>query len=122
MATLAGKFGAAPAPVQGAAIARGIGTATDTSDTEVIATPGSGLMLNITNLVITNSSASATEVTLKSASTTIWGPLPAPAGGGVVLPPFDPPLQCAANEAFNFAAADSVSSIIVSALGYISKA
>lgn len=99
---------------------QGFNSATGTSNTEVIASQGAGYKIAITRLHVFNSQAAggtSTGVLLKSATTTIWGAVAAPASGGVVLT-FDPPLICNANEAFNFAAQAAVSTIYVSAVGY----
>jgi len=99
---------------------RGVASSTDTANHEVIAAPGVGYTLMITCLVVYNAHlTSGTGVILKSGTTTIWGPIPAPPGkGGCVLVPLNPPLPCNANEAFNFECEDSVTTVTVSALGY----
>ena len=107
----------APPPLPGRV--RGRNNATDTTDKELIATPGNSLALNITQVVIFNAHASAgTGVSLKSGTATIYGPIPAPGNKGGCVLRFDPPLECAEDEAFQFAAEDAVSTIYVSALGY----
>ncbi len=100
-------------------ITNGRASATTTATTQVIAAPGSGYALMITMIVIYNAHASTgTGVILKSGSTTIFGPIPAPAGKGGCVLHCDPPLPCAENEAFQFATEDAVTTVTVSALGY----
>ncbi|MDD5199264.1 MAG: hypothetical protein PHC88_05620 [Terrimicrobiaceae bacterium] len=98
---------------------RGLASSTDTADHTVIAAPGAGLALMITTLVIYNAHATTgTGVLLKSGTTTIWGPIPAPGGKGGCVIRMDPPLPCNANQVFAFACEDSVTTVTVSALGY----
>ena len=110
-------YGAPPPYPSG--IASGFADSTDTADHAVIAAPGKRLALMITSIVINNTHASTkADVILKSGSTQIWGPIPAPAAGGCVIVPLNPPLPCAENEAFNFACLAGVDTVSVSALGY----
>lgn len=100
-------------------IARGFASVTDTTLTAVIAAPGPQLALMITALVIDNAHATTkTGVNLFSGTTKIWGPIPAPAAGGAVLIPLEPPLPCNANEPFQIQTINSVITVSVSALGY----
>ncbi len=95
---------------------RGRNTATDTSTTEIIAAQGSGYRVYLTDLIISNSSSTATEVAIKSGSTTI-ATVPAPATGGA-LHTFRTPMRLGDNEALNFAAVAGVSTITVTASGF----
>ena len=96
----------------------GIGSATGTGDTAVIAAPGAGLRLFIESVTVTNADAAVdTNVILKSASTERHR-LPAPLSSGSVWTPRRP-LICAANEAFNFASAGAATTMYVSATGHI---
>jgi hypothetical protein len=117
-----GTFLGAPGIAPGKGIVRGVGTATGTGDTSCIATPGASRANQITFVHIFNSSGTSVGVTLKSAATTIFGPVACPAGGGVNLSFAETPLACGANEAFNFASSAGVTSIVCSAVGYVSKA
>lgn len=73
----------------------------------------------ITCIVIDNTHAtSKTGVKLFSGASQIWGPIPAPAAGGAILLPLQPPLACNENEAFKIQTVDSVTTITVSAIGY----
>ncbi len=95
-------------------MARAKNSATDTADTELFAAK-SVHQWNVSSIVIYNASATPTAVTIKSASTAIYGPIPAPAqGGAVVSLPVDP-IEGVAGEAINFAASDAVTTIYVSA-------
>jgi len=98
-------------------IVDGRATATDTSNTQVIAAQGAGIKIHVTTLVISNSSSSNTEVHIKSGTTTKLT-VPAPATGGAVMGQIEPPLVLNANEALNFAAAAGVTTMTVSAIGY----
>jgi len=101
-------------------IASGYAESTDTADHTVIAAPGPRLALMITAVVIHNAHATTgTGVILKSGTTQIWGPIPAPPGnGGAVIVPLNPPLPCAENEPLAFACQAGVDTVSVSALGY----
>ncbi len=100
--------------------ARGRATSTDTADHELIAAPGSGRIICISKVSISNSSATVTpEVHLKSGTTIIWT-FTAPFLGGNE-PHFPDPISCAANEALNFACGTNTSSITVSVAGFTTK-
>lgn len=94
----------------------GTASATNTSDTAVIAAQGAGVRIYVTSIIISNSSATDTEVVIKSA-TTARLTFPAPATSGAVHS-FAVPLQLTANEALNFASLASVTTMKVSAVGY----
>ena len=100
---------------------RGRNTATDTSNKELLPAIGEGKEYRITSVVISNTSATPSEVHIKSGTTTIHT-FPAPADSGCVHR-FDPedPLVCAEGEAVNFAAADSVTTMTVSVVGHVKK-
>ena len=114
-------YGAPPPYPTG--ISRGAASATTTADTQVLPAPGQGFALMITMLVVYNAhSTTGTGVSLKSGSTVIFGPIPAPSGKGGCVLRFDPPLPCNENEAFNFATQDAVTTVTVSAIGYRTRA
>lgn len=98
----------------------GTGSATDTSATQVIAAPGANKRLFISSIIVSNSSATASEVTLKDGTTTIMV-IPAPADSGAVLN-LHVHLKLSENTALNFTSADSVTTMKVSAVGYIKQA
>lgn len=95
---------------------RGRASATDTSTTELIAAQGTSVKIHLTDITVSNSSASFVEVAIKDGTTTIWT-FPVPATGGVTHR-FDTPLAITLNTALNFASGTSVSTITVSASGY----
>lgn len=95
----------------------GIGNATNTSDTEVIAAQGAGVRIYVTALIILNTSATDTHVIIKDGSTEKMR-VPAPADNAGAIVPLPTPLQLTANTALNFAAASGVSTMYVAALGY----
>ncbi len=93
------------------------GGITDTADDAIKAAAGAGLSNYLTSLQIANSSATATEVVIKSGSTVIWRGY---AAAQSAMPPivFDPPLVSANNTALNVACITTSSATIVSAQGY----
>lgn len=102
-----------------ATFVNGKASASDTSNTSVIAAQGSNVKTYLTDVVITNDSTTATEVTIKDGST---GKVtyPAPANGGAVHS-LNSPIVGTANTAWQFAAADSVGSgntITVTLVGF----
>lgn len=100
---------------------QGRGSATDTSDTLLKAAPGLNKKNAVTAVVIYNAHATTgTGVYLKSGSTIIWGPIPAPGGKGGAIVPLPNPVFCNENEALNFATLDSVATVYVSVVGFIS--
>lgn len=94
----------------------GTASATDTSDTAVIAAQGTGVRIYLTSIIISNSSDTFVEIDIKDGTATKLT-YPAPATGGAVHN-LNVPLRLTANTALNFASSASVSSITVSALGY----
>lgn len=95
---------------------RGRGTATDTSNTELIAAQGAAVKIHVTDVTVSNSSSTDTEVHLKDGTTTIWT-FPAPGTSGATHR-FETPLALTLNAALNFASAASVTTMTVSAAGY----
>lgn len=96
----------------------GTNTATaSTTDKELYTNPGGAKHIYVTDIIISNSSATATEVEIKS-GTTARLTYPAPADSGAIHT-LKSPLRIAANTALNFASLDSVSSVKVSFLGYV---
>jgi len=114
LADLVGRLITAPALPE--LLVDGTGSATNTSDTAVIAAQGSGVRIYVTTITVSNSSATATEVVIKSGSTARMT-IPAPATGGAVIT-LPSPLRLGDNEALNFASAASVTTMKVSAAGY----
>lgn len=88
-------------------------SAASTADKALKAAPGVGLRNFMTWIAITNISGTLTRVVVKSGSTEI-ATFPAPAEAGCVFS-LPTPLVCAENEALNYATADSVSTVYVSA-------
>ena len=96
--------------------------ASSTSDTDVLgSTPGAGVRFYLTDIMIYNSSATSTRVSIKDGSAgTVLAILPAPTLGGVSHT-YKVPLRFTANTAPYAACADSVASVYVSITGYASK-
>jgi hypothetical protein len=115
VADLTGKLVTSPYSVPEVTL-DGTASATNTSDTAVIAAQGAGVRIYVTTLVLANSSSTNITVTIKSA-TTAKMVVPVPANGGVVVP-LPKPLRLAANEALNFAASSGVTTAYCSAVGY----
>src|SRR2546425_9275163 len=96
-------------------MAVGKNSATSTADKELFAATPSHIW-DISSLVIYNASATPTAVTIKSGTTAIYGPIPAPPlGGAVVSLPKDPIDNAVAGDAINFATSAAVTTIYVSA-------
>lgn len=94
----------------------GTATSTGTDDTAVIAAQGAGTRIYVTTLIISNTSATDTEVVIKSGTTArLRIPAPQKSGAVITLPE---PLRLATNEALNFASASGVTTMGVSAVGY----
>lgn len=90
----------------------------DTTDTTIIASPGSGIRNYITSVLVTNSHATeGVLVELMSADTVLYRGYAAALGGGFALT-FPKPLRCAANEAFDVQLAAADGNVYVSAVGY----
>jgi hypothetical protein len=105
-----------------AAAANGTANSTGTADTSVIAAPGAGVRLYITQLVVTNAHATVgTKVQIKSATTTTGYPrvYAAAAGGGAALT-FPTPLRL--GEALQFACVTTGADVDVSASGFSAAA
>ena len=93
-----------------------------TSDTSCVSAGGAGVRVYITGVIVTNSSATNTRVSLKDGSGgTVKAILPAGKDYGGVAIKFDPPLRGSANTAWHAACADSVASVYVTLTGYKSK-
>lgn len=96
------------------------GTATSsTSNTQALAAGAAGIKHYLTSVMVTNTSATDTEVVLKD-GTTAKATLSVPANGGVNIS-FPVPLPGSAATAWNFACADSVDSVVCSVIGFKSK-
>jgi hypothetical protein len=115
VADLVGKLVVSPHAVKEDFV-QGTASATDTSDTSVIAAQGAGVRIYVTTLVIANTSATDTDVAIKDGTTEIMR-VPAPANGGATLN-LAVPLALTANAALQFASSDSVSTMYVTAVGY----
>lgn len=94
----------------------GTASATDTSNTAVIAAQAAGVRIYVTQISVYNSSATDTFVTIKDGTTSLYV-LPAPAAGGCVIT-LPAPLKTTAATALNFASGASVTTMYVSASGY----
>lgn len=91
---------------------------TGTSNTSVIAAPGSGIRLYITSITVTNSHATTgTLVEIKDNTTVISRVYVAPAGGGAHLN-FTVPLKLTANSPLQAANITTASNTYVTAVGY----
>jgi hypothetical protein len=90
---------------------------TNTSDTAVIAAQGAGVRIYVTQMVILNTSATATLVNIKDGTTTIYT-VNAPATSGQIALTFPVPLRLTANNALNVACGTTAANVIVSASGY----
>jgi len=90
---------------------------TDTTDNAMKAAGGAGQIIMLTDILITNTSATFTQIIIKSGSTEI-GRVPVPPTGGVTHR-FATPLETTANAALNFAAANSLTSIFCTATGLV---
>lgn len=112
-------YGQAPPSVERI---KGRASATDTANHELVQTPGPGFKLWVSCIVVNNSSGTqGTGVRLKSGTTTIWGPIPAPSAGasnvGGAIVPLPDPIDCNENEALNFSCDDNAN-VSVSVAGY----
>lgn len=89
---------------------------TDGTSTLLIAAQGTSVKTYITDITLTNTSATTVYVELKDASTTKWT-FPVPAGGGVSHS-FTTPLPGTANTAWNFDPSAAATTIYCSAAGF----
>ena len=92
---------------------------TDGANTQVIAAQGAGVKTYITDVTITNTSASNIFVELKDGTTTKWT-FPVPASGGVTHS-FSTPIGGTANTAWNFDPSAASTTIYCSVAGFRSK-
>lgn len=90
---------------------------TDGSSTVVIAAQGAGVATYLTDITLTNMSATDVYVEIKDGSTAKWT-FPVPAGGGVTYA-FKTPLKGSVNTAWNFDPSSAVSTIYCSASGFV---
>lgn len=104
-------------PDRESVLLNGRNSSTDTSNKELIAAQGAGVRIYVTTLVISNSSASNTEVDIKD-GTTILMTVPAPSTGGAIIDMGESPLKLSANTALNYASVAGVTTMKVSAVGY----
>jgi hypothetical protein len=94
----------------------GVLTNTDGASTAVIAAQGSGVITYLTDITITNSSASAVMVEIKDGTTAKWR-ANIPAGLGITHR-FSSPLVGTANTAWNLDAASATSTLYASFSGF----
>lgn len=95
---------------------------TDTTSTTVIAAPGAGRRLVITDVLVTNGHATqGTRVDLLDGATVRFTGFAKSDGGGFNLK-LEAPIVCAANAAFKAQCGTTGSSVYVSASGYIDTA
>lgn len=92
-------------------------TKIDTTDATVKAAAGAGLRNYVTDVTLSNTSATATLVNIKDGATIIHQVL-VPIGSTISLS-FAIPLKGTANTAVNIAAVTAVTSLIINAQGYI---
>lgn len=111
-----GRVLVTPAPAD--TFVSGNASATNTTDTSVVAAAGVGLKNYITNISVANTGSSTTLITLKDGSggSTLWYTI-APAGGGSNIA-LDVPIATTANTALYFAAGTASTTVYVSAIGY----
>lgn len=100
-------------------IVSGNASNTDGTSTAVIAAQGSGVKTYITDVTITNTSASMVYVELKDGTSVKWT-FPVPASGGVTHR-FSCPLGGTANTAWNFDPSAAATTVYCSAAGFKSK-
>jgi len=100
-------------------IVSGNASNTDGTSTQVIAASGAGVKTYITDITITNTSASNIIVELKDGTTTKWT-FPVPANGGVTHA-FTTPIPGTANTAWNFDPSAATTTVYCSAAGFKSK-
>ena len=86
-----------------------------TSSTEVVASQGAGVSIDVCVITAHNSSATATSLDVYDGATQILEAIPIPAGAGFILP-MPKPLRISANSALNVATNESVSSVNVNVL------
>lgn len=98
-------------------IVNGQASNTDGSSTEVIGAQGVGVKTCITDVTLTNTSATAVYVELKNGSTSKWT-FPVPANTAGVTHSFATPLVGAENAAWNFDPSSAVSTVICSLNGF----
>lgn len=89
---------------------------TDGTSTSLIAAQGAGVATIITDVTITNTSASNIYVELKDGTTAKWT-FPVPANGGVTHN-FHTPLRGTANTAWNFDPSAAATTVFCSASGF----
>jgi hypothetical protein len=93
---------------------------TDTTATQVIAAQGSGVIIYLTSLLVTNSDAdtgTVVNITDGNAGTVMWSGYAAKEGGGFAVT-FPAPLKFTANTALYCACVTTGSTTIVSAAGF----
>lgn len=98
----------------------GLVSNTDGASTALIAAQGAGVLTYITDITITNTSASMIYVEIKDGTTTKWV-FPVPATGGVTHS-FETPLKGTANTAWNFDPSAATTTVYIAANGYTATA
>jgi len=99
----------------------GTATNTDGTSTACIAAQGAGYRTVLTDVTISNSSATAVEVTIKDGSTARWT-FPVPANVAGVVYQFRGGLRGTANAAWNFDPSAAATTITCSMAGYRERA
>lgn len=94
-------------------------THTDTTNQEMFAAAGAGVRNYLTDVSISNSSSTYTEVLIKDGTTEIYR-FPAPGTGGAVHR-FARPIFTTANTALNISTSGAVSTVRVSGSGYTGR-
>jgi hypothetical protein len=100
-------------------IVTGNASNTDGTSTQVIAASGAGIKTYLTDVTLTNTSASNIYVEIKDGSTTKWT-VPVSANSGATLH-FTTPLPGTANTAWNFDPSAATTTVYCSAAGFKSK-
>ena len=95
-------------------------SATGTSNTSVIASQGAGIKTYLTDIIVTNASATDTEVIIKDGTTEKLR-ISAPANGGAVSVGLRSPIAGSAATAWQFASVDAVTTMYVFMSGFTSQ-
>jgi hypothetical protein len=91
---------------------------TTTSDVQLRAAPGAGIRTYVTDLVLENTSATATRVLIKDGATSILSVTLA--GGSNLIIPLRTPLKLTANTILNAAPGTAVTDVTITVVGFIS--
>lgn len=103
-------------------IVSGVSAITDGSSTSVIAAAGSGIKIYITDVIVSNTSATEVTVDIRDgAAGTVKATVPAPANNGGFTKAFTVPLPFSANTAVCADPSASASTVTVTLIGFKSK-